>query len=182
MPCLRQYLKRYTPLMRKPFIFLLAISFTLSFCRIKESKSADNDTEPDLYSVSEDDAEMNTAIQTAKQTLNTFDSALQSKNSSYYFFALKARFDVEQGTEHIWLADVIRKDGQYKGVIDNIPKSIRGIRSGDTITLDTGRVTDWMFLENGKLRGGYTIRVVRRHMTQKEREAFDNENGITVEN
>lgn len=145
--------------MRKPFVFFLAINFTLSFCGMKESKPADNGTESALYSVSEDDAEMNKAIEIAKQTLPTFDSALKSKSPSYYYFALKAKFDVEEGTEHIWLSAINTEDGQYKGVIDNVPKSIRNLKSGDTVTVEQKRITDWMFLEDGKLRGGYTIRV-----------------------
>ena len=124
---------------------------------------------------------MNKAIQAAMQTLNVFDTALKSKNSSYYYFALKAKFDVEEGAEHIWLSDIGIQNTQYRGVIDNVPNSILGIKSGDTIKLDKSRITDWMYLEDGRLRGGYTIRVVRKHMTENERKAFDEENGIIVE-
>jgi len=38
-----------------------------------------------------------------------------------------------------------------------------------------------MYLENGKLFGGYTIRVLRNNMSEEERKQFDSESGMQID-
>jgi uncharacterized protein YegJ (DUF2314 family) len=38
-----------------------------------------------------------------------------------------------------------------------------------------------MYIEENKLRGGYTVRVLRNKMSESEKKQFDNENGMIIE-
>ncbi len=38
-----------------------------------------------------------------------------------------------------------------------------------------------MYIENGKLFGGYTIKVLRNRMTEEERKQFDAESGMQID-
>ena len=40
-----------------------------------------------------------------------------------------------------------------------MPNDLRNVRIGDTIRVAAADVQDWMYIANGKIRGGYTIRV-----------------------
>jgi uncharacterized protein YegJ (DUF2314 family) len=163
-------------------IFLIAtllISFFFA-CNNKPRGKVERKGEPTIYGVEGDDVEMNQAIHKATQSLPSFDSALKSGNPAYESFALKARFDTEDGAEHIWVSDISLKGGKYLGIVDNLPNSTKEVRVGDTIEVAKSRISDWMFIENGFLHGGYTIRVLRSRMSETERKAFETENGIII--
>ena len=76
--------------------------------------------EPTIFSLSENDKEMNDAIETAINNLNEFDSAL--KKSEYENFALKIKYDYEKGSEYIWATDIIKQENDYFGIIDILQK------------------------------------------------------------
>lgn len=88
------------------------------------------------------------------------------------------RFDTPKGGEHIWIDEVTFIENNYFGVVDNLPESTTEVHLGDTIQIDKSRISDWMYLEKGKLYGGYTVRVLRKRMTPAEQKQFDKENNI----
>ena len=120
-------------------------------------------------------------IKTAKQTLSKFNEALQSKNPNFGYFALKIPFKTPKGKEHIWVSHITIKESKYFGVVDNLPEATSEVKIGDTIQIVNERISDWLYIEKGKLRGGYTLRLLRKRMTETERKQFDNENGLIIE-
>jgi len=55
------------------------------------------------------------------------------------------------------------------------------VKIGDTIEIRPNEISDWMYIDNGTLRGGSTIRVLRNRMSVEERTAFDAEYGVVIE-
>jgi uncharacterized protein YegJ (DUF2314 family) len=41
------------------------------------------------------------------------------------------------------------------------------------VDFEPSYISDWMYIEDGYLVGGYTTRVIRDRMTPKERTAYD---------
>lgn len=71
-------------------ILLILILFGLISCNSNQANKIERKGEPTIYSVQDDDIEMNNMIKTAKQTLSKFNEALQSKNPNFgYFDAIK---------------------------------------------------------------------------------------------
>ncbi|MEJ2884298.1 YegJ family protein [Pedobacter sp. GR22-6] len=162
-------------------LFAILLCTVLLGCQNK-SQTISRTGEPDIAQISGDDVAMNNAILTARKTITQFDSVLNSVNTSIDGVALKARFDTPTGDgEHIWLTDVKKIKGQYSGVIGNLPNSTQEVKIGDTVSISNDRISDWMYLQNGKLKGGFTIRVLRDQLSTEEKKAFDEENGIIVE-
>ena len=141
----------------------------------------ERENEPTIYKVGEDDAEMNKAIEKAKQTLDSFDYAFKNNSRVFTFFGLKKRFEENGNVEHIWIGNIQGEtNGKYVGVIDNLPEKIKSIKLGDTIEIDKKDISDWMYLKNSELHGGYTIRLLRERMTVDERKKFDAESGMKI--
>ena len=159
-------------------IFLVAL--TLVSCNSKQNKTERED-EPAIYDVDANDNEMNKAIQTAVSTIDQFKTALQSENPNYSYFALKTRFETEDGGEHIWISNIVLRDDSFYGIVDNLPESTTEVSVGDTIQIVNSNISDWMYVDGQKLRGGYTIRLLRQRMTDAERNQFDQENGLIIE-
>jgi uncharacterized protein YegJ (DUF2314 family) len=128
------------------------------------------------------DVDMNNVILLARKTLNQFDQALTNRDSTQTVFAVKALFDTQNGGEHIWLTEIIKKGGQYSGIINNVPEATREVKLGDTVLVTKDRISDWMYIQNGKLIGGYTIRVTRNKLSESGQKLFDEESGFIVEN
>jgi len=140
------------------------------------------DTIANTYAVTEEDTGMNSAIATARQTIGEFDRALKSNNASYTDFAVKKKYKTsDDGGEHMWIAGIMLLNNSYKGFVNNDAEKTTEVRFGDTIIVQKDEITDWMYLENNVLRGGYTIRAVRNKLSKDERIKMDETLGIKIE-
>ncbi|SNR62164.1 YegJ family protein [Flavobacterium sp. ov086] len=158
-----------------------ALVILIIFCCVscKNSDKVERENQPTIYNVESDDKEMSEAIKKANQTLTDFNSALQ--NPKIEVKSLKVKFETANGNEHIWLSNIEYKDGKYWGILDNEPEYITEYKIGDKIEIDNSKISDWMYLENGKLFGGYTIKLLRSRMTENERNQFDAESGMQID-
>jgi uncharacterized protein YegJ (DUF2314 family) len=156
--------------MQTKFLILIAI-FCLASC--KDSNKIEREGEPTIYGVKSEDEEMNAAILQANETLDDFKKGLLDPTADSH--ALKVKFSNEKGIEHMWIGDIVYKDGQYSGILNNEPEYITEYKSGDKIEVDASKISDWIYLVNGKLHGGYTLRVLRDRMTEEERKQLDEE-------
>lgn len=158
-----------------------ALVVLIIFCCVscKNSDKIERENQPTIYNVESDDKEMSEAIKKANQTLTDFNSALQ--NPKIEVKSLKVKFETANGNEHIWLSNIEYKDGKYWGILDNEPEYITEYKIGDKIEIDNSKISDWMYLENGKLFGGYTIKLLRSRMTENERNQFDAESGMQID-
>ena len=158
--------------------FILIILFAVISC--KKSDKIERENQPTIYNVENQDAEMNNVIIEAKQTLPEFYKAQENKNANQDGFAIKMHFKVNNDREHIWVNGLFKRDGEYFGVVDNLPELTKEVKQGDTIKIDSSRVSDWMYLDNGELKGGYTIKVLRMRMSEEERAEFDKTSGMII--
>lgn len=141
-----------------------------------------HDTTTDTYAVTQEDHSMNAAISKARKTIEDFDKALASNNPSFTDFAVKKRFaTADDGGEHMWIAGIVLVNGTYKGYVNNDAVNTTEIKYGDTVVVRKEEITDWMYLDNNVLRGGYTIRAVRDKLSKEERIKMDNEMSFKIE-
>jgi uncharacterized protein YegJ (DUF2314 family) len=166
--------------MKKILSIIIILIVTLSCNNIQKGK-VERENEPDIIGVESDDSEMNLATEKAKLNIENFDSALKSNNPKFINFSVKKPYKTESGNEHIWISDVVLKGDKYLGIIGNTPEYTSEIKLGDTVLVEKSEISDWMYIEENKLRGGYTIRALRNKMSESEKKQFDNENGMIIE-
>jgi len=76
----------------------------------------------------------------------------------------------------------LTSDGKsYRGTVNNEPQLTKVVKYGDQVTIDPQRISDWMYLDKGVLKGGYTIRVMKKNLSEEEKKAFDQEVGFIME-
>jgi uncharacterized protein YegJ (DUF2314 family) len=73
------------------------------------------------------------------------------------------------------------KDEKLLGLVDNLPANVTSVKLGDQVEIEQDKISDWFYLDNGKLVGGNTIRVIRSRMKASERKKFDKQFGITID-
>lgn len=158
---------------------LLSLLCILCLISCKDSNKIEREDEPTIYDVASGDQEMNAAIEKATQTLDDFNAALS--NPEIENPALKVQFQNAADIEHMWIGEIEYNDGKYSGILTNEPEYITEYKMGDKIDIDNSKISDWMYIENGKLVGGFTIKVLRDRMSDEERKQFDEESGMQID-
>ena len=163
--------------MRK-VVLLLALLTVILGCRFLNPS---NNNDP-VVEVSDDDVTMNAAIQEAQQTLYFFIDNFQSPKLGQTYFGIKARFPYSANSaEHMWISDLEYLGQEFDGILGSEPVYVMNLKLGDHVTVSIDNVSDWMIIENNKLIGGYTLRVLRDKMTPDEQKKFDEELGLIID-
>ncbi|MDH2356984.1 DUF2314 domain-containing protein [Bradyrhizobium sp. SSUT112] len=119
------------------------------------------------------DPEMNTAIARALGTLPTFWASYDAPKPSEAGHSLKVRFSTRRGGEHIWMAEVKKlPNGTYSGLFANEPRDLPGKRAGDKVEFAEADISDWMFMRNGKIVGGETIKPTLKSLPKADADAL----------
>ena len=81
----------------------------------------------------------------------------------------------------MWLVPVEHHNGEFVGTLNNEPAWISTAKIGDELKVAKGEISYWMYVDDGKLIGGYTLRVLRDSLTEAERREFDADLPFTIE-
>ena len=106
------------------------------------------------------DKKMNAAIARARDTLPIFWTRMRSPKPNQQNFSLKVMITDGAEVEHFWLGDIVRGDGNLTGTINNQPQLVKSVKLGQRYKFGTDDISDWMYIQDAKIYGGYTIRVL----------------------
>jgi uncharacterized protein YegJ (DUF2314 family) len=126
----------------------------------------------ELHQYRESDARMGFAIEDARRTLRTFFDAFVSPKPNQKSFLLKVLFENGQSREHIWVADINASVFPLEGTVAIEPK-IPGLKFMQRANFHRSQITDWMFVEDGYLVGGFTTQVIRAELSPEQRAKHD---------
>jgi uncharacterized protein YegJ (DUF2314 family) len=122
--------------------------------------------------VPNDDADMAAAMQKARSTLADFLALADAPRPSTSLFGVKVGTRAnEHHVEYFWISPFTRVNGRFSGRIDNEPELATDVKLGDTMTFGEDQIVDWLYLENGRLRGNFTACVLFRREPREQAEA-----------
>ena len=136
---------------------------------------------PASVHVHDADKAMDEAVHEAQRTLGKFTTALTTPKSGQSGFALKKRCTKGDKCEHLWLASVHFDGRDLRGKVDNDPVELKTPRLGEEVSVQPEEITDWMYVENGRLVGGYTLRVYYSRLSAAEKKQFTKTMGFSLE-
>jgi len=146
----------------------------LSVCVLTMSVSCDARKQPSdgITSFEKDDAGMNSAISQARSTVDHFITRLNAPVTDDDMVSVKIAMATTDGSfEHIWCDGVVFREGTFTANIANEPRDKQYVY-GQQVTAKSGEISDWMFVENRKLVGGYTVRYMYSQMSATEKADF----------
>jgi uncharacterized protein YegJ (DUF2314 family) len=164
---------------RRPIYLIIAISASvlLSFnahpADLVGRELQKSSTEPPYYEVPNDHTVMHRAVTQARKTVGEFITALKHPAPGQQDFEVKKPFIQGNEVEHIWLSDVRFVGNRFQGRVDNQPRKIRGLKLGQLVSVNPNEISDWLYIDNGKLVGGYTVRVQYNELLPQEKQEFD---------
>ncbi len=99
--------------------------------------------------------EMDAATARARTEIATFLEVLANGEADAFF--VKAPITDRHGTEHFWINDIAYRDGSFTGRIGNEPGIVKNVAYDQEWTVAQKDISDWMFIRQGRIHGGYTI-------------------------
>ena len=136
---------------------------------------------PGYVRVPDDDKAMERAVEHAQRSLGFFMAALRAKKPGDTTFEIKKGFVDGNKVEHLWISNVTYDGKNFHGRINNRPLDVKNVHLGQRVTAAAREVSDWMFLKNGKLMGGYTTRVLYARLSPEDKAQFDKEAEFKIE-
>jgi uncharacterized protein YegJ (DUF2314 family) len=162
----------------------MVLALTLAGCGDRGPRTAAREPPPEpaparkfneqkniLY-VTEEDRQMNAAIARARATVGEFLPRLRHPPRGLSYMGVKMRLaDTERG-EHIWLYDLRLEDGRIAGRLVDDAESFPDWKHGDEVRVEPAEISDWMTVENGRVCGGFTSRIMVAQMDAEQRAAW----------
>jgi uncharacterized protein YegJ (DUF2314 family) len=154
--------------MKRTVLVGLVLAVSLGGC---DDRSDDSSDDP-VIEVEADDKEMNAAIAHARSTVGEFVKRLANPGPADDGFSVKKMIEDGQEVEHFWLTGVSYSEGEFTGKIGNDPQSVGNVKFGQKVSVAETEITDWMYLDDGKMIGNFTLRVLFGRMPKEEAEAL----------
>lgn len=149
---------------KKPLIFLVAGLLLLAGC---------DDGDSSVYMVSDEDPEMNAAMEEARETVGDLVLQLPELQSAGAQVSIKVPVSEGDKTEHIWLGNLRYENGLIYGKLANAPADLPSWSYGDPVEVPLEKISDWMVVLDGQLFGGYTLFAMREQMQGDQRRRFE---------
>ena len=110
--------------------------------------------------------EISDAIDQARSSISDFFAAFRDPKPNQTSFLIKARFEDDGDVEHIWLADLDFNTKPATGVVANEP-DIKTLTYMERVPFLPDQISDWMYMEDGRLVGGFTTKVLLRASSKR---------------
>jgi uncharacterized protein YegJ (DUF2314 family) len=160
-------------------MIILGLVFGVSMLETDEDEYAELGA--NMTAVKSDDAEMNQAMQTARDKFPEFWREVSADYKRPIPVLdncmVKAYFNdpngAKEGPEHMWVTDLEYDGKLITGTLSDIPHHLRSVKRGQDVSFPIERLSDWIYVKNGKAVGGFTIHLLRSRMSESERKAHD---------
>jgi uncharacterized protein YegJ (DUF2314 family) len=120
-----------------------------------------------------DDAVIDAATQHARSTIAEFKQALAHPKPAQSDFSVKVELPEDRGVHYLWLQQVTCSGSNFSGTLGSDASGMKDHKPGEAVTIAADQVCDWMYVENNKLVGGFTLRAIRDKLRGAQREAFE---------
>lgn len=153
---------------------LLSGLFSAMFGCGQHRPAADQPLEKDLaVAVPKDDASIWEAARQARDTLDRFTERLAAPGPGQSGFSIKVPVHDGETMHHLWLQNVAVDGPGFCGTLGSDAAGLGVHHPGERIGVGRQEVEDWMYVEEGKLAGGFSLRAIRERLSGKAREAFE---------
>ena len=126
----------------------------------------------EVFKVSIHDKEIMDGREKSRHSLPLFWSKLASHDSSETKFMVKLGINDNGNVEHMWCIDIIGNAVKASCKIDNEPETVHNVKIDQRIDIDPAIISDWMYLKNGKIKGGQSIRILASRLPEEKKAAF----------
>lgn len=160
----------------KPLCFGLALAAGLAILAACAQGAAPASSPSPGAAVPAPDRELGDIAENARENLQQFLDALADPNKAASGFEVKSSFRADPASprdqESLWLKDIRRDGGIFRGAVAEDPKYVSGLKAGDEVEFDIEQIEDWLYVDKGRIVGGASLRLqIERTPMDKRTEA-----------
>jgi uncharacterized protein YegJ (DUF2314 family) len=163
---------------KTPFIALIGLfaASPLAAQTILERAARD-----EIATVADSDPAMAAAIRKARSTLADFLKLAATPKPGTDAFSLKVAVHEGERVEYFWITPFSNSGTQFSGEIDNTPRVVHSVKMGQSITFAQSDIVDWLYIENGMMKGNYTACALLKSAPKSEAEEFKKTVGLNCD-
>ena len=149
--------------------FFFVCVFLLFSCNIS-NRDASRPPSPTIEVV-QSDKEIERIADNARRALPIFFRNLNTPENGANNFYVKYPLSSDDGDvepkvrEQVWLGDIRLKNNACYGTLANTARS----RGQKRVTIDMDKITDWMYIQDGKIIGGRSIKYLLEKIPDDQR-------------
>jgi uncharacterized protein YegJ (DUF2314 family) len=160
---------------KTPFIVLVSLlAATPLAAQTVLEKAARDET----ASVADTDPRHGAAMRKAQSTLADFLKVAAAPKPGTLGFSLKVAVREGERVEYFWITPFTNNGSQFSGEINNTPRVVHSVKLGQTAQSD---IVDWLYIENGMMRGNYTACALLKSAPKNEAEEFKKTFGLNCD-
>jgi uncharacterized protein YegJ (DUF2314 family) len=122
--------------------------------------------------IEQNDAEIERIADNARRAFPIFLRNLsRPEKGAGNFFIKYPLTAADGGMEQVWLSSIHFKNGLYYGILANTATRLDNMKKGGVITFEPDAITDWMYIQDGKIMGGRSIKYLLEKIPEEKRSA-----------
>ncbi|MBY3177590.1 DUF2314 domain-containing protein [Rhizobium leguminosarum] len=124
---------------------------------------------PNVKSIAPGDPAMAKAHEKSKRELDDFLEKLRNPPPGTENYSIKLGFtdkaegvaltidDVTPNVEYMWVYQIKASGDDFTALLGDTPEYIHNIKHDDRVEFKKSDIFDWLYIENGKMKGNYTV-------------------------
>jgi uncharacterized protein YegJ (DUF2314 family) len=164
---------------------VLAGALLLAGCPDKSGPALEpvtlDDPRPEVARIAVDDPLTARAIGQARKTAGQLLQAFHTRGAAQRDFRFKILVAERGLVEQYWVTLESADEHGFTGIIANHPGDITSVKFGQQVTVPAQEISDWMYVDQGVLKGGYSVRLMRDRLQPEERSEFERQMGFRIE-
>ncbi len=120
-----------------------------------------------------DNASLAEAIEYARDSLPGFLALARRPTTTMQGFSVKVAVLANDTTEFLWIHPFAHVGEHFIGQIANTWRPKKGMKFDDTIAFTRDDIVDWMYVDEGIVKGNYSARAFLRFASMRDRAAFN---------
>jgi len=155
----------------KAIKYIIVCVILLSSCNMS-NRNASLSPSPTIE-IEQSDKEIERIADNARRALPIFFRNLSRPENGANNFYVKYPLSADDGSvepkvrEQVWLGNIRLKNNSYYGTLANTASSPDG--KNKEVIIDTDKITDWMYIQDGKIMGGQSIKYLLEKTPEDQR-------------
>jgi uncharacterized protein YegJ (DUF2314 family) len=135
----------------------------------------------DVVTLEKGDPDMAAAFRKARETLPEFLALVRDRQTTVTKLAVKIAIPAGDDDEYFWLTQVGQHGDKYTGRINNRPRAAKQVSFGQVVQFAEAEIVDWLYMEDGKMRGNFTACAMLKREPPDQAEAMKKQYGLSCE-
>jgi len=163
------------------FFVLAVVAYNFLNGQYASGSLMDKAKRDEVVTFKKGDPDMAAAFRKARETLPEFLALVRARQMTVTKLAVKIPIPAGDDDEYFWLTEIGQHGDTYVGRINNTPRAAKQVKFGQVIQFSESEIVDWLYMEDGKMRGNFTACAMLKREPPDQLEAMKKKYGLSCE-